>query len=369
MKKIALGFCFFITLLLASCSFFEKEDDPVKPTPQPKPEIVVTGISLLDEEGNKVEKVTALQEFSENAVYNHTGVYVVASYSNDTTRDVTVHAQFSEVDLTKKGDVTVEVTYQTFKESYIVSVIDNVLTDIVLSLGAVRLVYQVGETLSTEGLIVSGVYKSGSHKIVEEYDIEIGNKNHQKISKNTPFSVSDIYDVLVKVESIEKSYQIAVYSDHYSNSNVLNVTQYALTENLTFTSAGTFAYTESHSVFADSLSSLELQKTIFRTKDINGDSIAQTYKGTTYTTALEVSDQQDIRLTLTQKTDLLMVVGGINGRGIVFTNVLDKTKHQYAIGNVNELASLLYIQLEAGSYEVAANYGTLLLYSMEYCYD
>lgn len=369
MKKIALGLCLLFTFLFASCSLFEKEEEPIKPTPQPQPEVVVTGIELCDEKGEKIEKVTALQEFSENAVYNHAGVYVIASYSDHTTKDVTVYATFSKVDLTKKGDVKVEVTYETFKESYTVSVVDNALTDIVLSLGAVRLVYQVGETLSTEGLIVSGIYKSGSHKVLNEYTVEIENKNHQKISKNTPFTSAELYDVLIQVGSIEKSYQIAVYSDQYLSSTIGNVTDYALTENLSFTPAGTFAYTETHQVFTDSNSSLDLQKTIFRTKDINGDSIAQTYKGTTYTTALEVTDQQDIRLTLTKKTDLLMIVGGINGRGIVFTNVLDKTKHQYAIGNVNELASLLYVQLEAGTYDVAANYGTLLLYSIEYCYN
>ena len=370
MKKLGWIFSILLCLLLCSCSFFApKDDDDDEDTPPPAPVVAtLTGIQLVDEEGEKLTKATALQEFTSTAVYNHNGVYVTAIYSDNSKKDVTNSATFSAVDLTKKGSVPVTVTYKDFSEEYELTIIDNELTSIELSLWASKLVYEVGETFSTNGLVVSGIYKSGSHRVLEEYDIKITDSKNTEQNKETAFVKSDIYDIKISVGSISKTYQIAVYSNQYPVTNALDVTAYTTAEAMHFSSEGTYTPTSTQTVFSDSVSALSLQNTLFRNKDVNGDSIRQTYEGKNYDTAIEVSAEKDMKLTLTQKTDLLMLVGGINGRGIVFTNTANQEKKIYSIGNVNQVASILYAQLEAGTYDMTSNYGTLLLYNMEFNY-
>lgn len=370
MKKLGWIFSILLCLLLCSCSLFTpKEDDGGNDTPPPAPvTATLTGIQLVDEEGEKLTKATALQEFTPTAVYSHSGVFVNAIYSDNSKKDVTNSATFSAVDLTKKGSVSVTVTYKDFSEQYELTIVDNELTGIELSLWASKLVYEVGETFSTKGLVVSGIYKSGSHRVLEDYEIKITDSKNTIQNKETAFVKSDIYDITISVGTISKTYQIAVYSDQYPVTNTLDVTAYTTAEAVHFSNEGTYKPTSTATVFNDSASTLSLKDTIFRNKDVNGDSIRQTFEGKNYDAAIEVSAEKDMQLTLTKKTDLLMLVGGINGRGIVFTNTANQEKKVYSIGNVNQVASILYAQLDAGTYDMTANYGTLLLYNIDFNY-
>ena len=368
MKKILFAILCISCLVLSSCSFFQKNDgngDQPKVDP-PAEEVTTTGIKLVDADGNEVTSSTAFQETSSTAVYSHRGIYVIATLSNDKEKDVTTSATFSEVDLTKQGKVRVTVTYQTFAKEYDLEVVENHLVNIQLSLWATKLVYKVGETFSTKGLVVSGIYESGSNREVTEYSISIKDSSNVTYSEDAPFTKSDVYNVTVTTGTASKTYQIGVYSNSYASTETLNLTSYSINEHLNFDNTGTYTFPVEKNVFADANTQLSINKTAFKNKDVNGDSIKQTYQGTSYDTALELTAEKDMKLVLNQKTDLLLLVGGINGRGIAFKNIADPEHPNYAIGNVNEVASLLYISLPAGVYDVSTTYGTLLLYNIDF---
>ncbi len=70
-----------------------------------------------------VDATNATREFVEGSEFNHEGVVVTATYDDNTTRDVTALATFSEPDMTQVGEKTVTVTFNGQTDTYSITII------------------------------------------------------------------------------------------------------------------------------------------------------------------------------------------------------------------------------------------------------
>lgn len=104
-------------------------------------------------------------EFEKNAEFNHTGVEVTATYTDDSHADVTALAEFSDPDMTTLGVKTVTVSYGGKSTTYDIEVVAATLTEIALS-GTYPTRFHVGDAFSHTGMTVTASYSDYSEEDV-----------------------------------------------------------------------------------------------------------------------------------------------------------------------------------------------------------
>lgn len=353
MKKYILCLCLFLVLGLCSCKTNPTPDEPNTPEP------TLTEIQVVDELG---ADLTEVSEYQSTDIYRHNGVHVLAHYSDENTTDVTAFASFSEVDLTKVGQQTVEVTYSNLKDTYILIVLDNSVVSISLQTDNTKIVYKVGERYSSTGLVVRARYSDGKTELTSNYQVSITDEANQNISYTQPFVDSGRFDVLVKVGKASSFYQIVVYRDDYTSLDSLDLTEYA--KELELDEDGTYAFTEETNLLKESeYARLEATASKIASKN-GGKDISVSYAGKSYTRALLVGTELDLKLTLFEAAEIVLCASG-TGHNLVFR---DESTDFSTFGNLTEDCSFLYIYLEAGTYDVIANIDTILIYDIKIGY-
>ena len=181
----------------------------------------LTGISLNT---NNVKK-----EYNYGEKLTLAGLVVTASYSNNTTEQVTsgyTTNPAENTELKTLGENDVVVTYQSFTASFKITV-SKLLTGIELNTENVKKEYGYNETLDLTGLVVTAKYNDNSSATVEDYTTNpakgtaLTNLGENTITvtyngKTDSFKVN-VSKVLTDIEldttNVKKSYN---YGDQYS---------------------------------------------------------------------------------------------------------------------------------------------------------
>ncbi len=103
----------------------------------------------------------AKTEYFVGDTLNTAGMTVKAVYNNGDEEDVTAEAEVSPVTLTNAGTATITVTYGGKSDTFDVTVIALVVESIEVT-APTKVVYNVGETLDTTGMVVTATYNNGS---------------------------------------------------------------------------------------------------------------------------------------------------------------------------------------------------------------
>lgn len=355
MKRILAFFSLAFVLILASC--FTDDADSNNPGDKPQPvEVALDSISLVDSEGETVTEVT---EYQSNLAYQHSNVYVKAKYADDSVKDVTSQATFSEVSLANVGKVTVEVTYKEKKATYDVNVVENDETTISINTTKAKVIYHKGDVFSTEGLVVQVKYKNGLVETVTKYTTAITDMKNRAVDQTKPFDTTGEYKVKVTVGKASNVYLIAVATEEFATMSTWNASVYA--ENMAFSAEGKASLTGKTELFKSTKISLTAEKTKFSNKNSDGSKMEPSYANKSFDKALEITASQDVKLVLEEDTELLFYVGGQTGRGLVFKQDGEEI---YAIGNINGDTSYQYVSLEAGSYDILTNIDTIMVYAI-----
>lgn len=100
-------------------------------------------------------------EFEKNATFNHDGVVVTATYTDESEADVTALAEFSDPDMSVLGPQTVTVSYGGKSTTYDIEIIAAALSEIQLS-GTYPTQFAQGDAFSHAGITVTAVYSDAS---------------------------------------------------------------------------------------------------------------------------------------------------------------------------------------------------------------
>ncbi|MDE6584733.1 MAG: hypothetical protein K2K15_04960, partial [Anaeroplasmataceae bacterium] len=354
MKKILAIISLTFILLLAGC-FFD-DDDTDKPEPNTPIEVALDSISLVNSKGEEVTEVT---EYQSTLAYKHSNVYVKAKYVDETVKDVTTQATFSEVDLNTLGKVSVEVSYKEKTTSYTLNIIENKETNISINTTHAKVIYHIGDVFSSDGLVVRVKRLNGLVETVSNYDIAIRNSKNVSMDKTQPFENTGEYKVTVTVGSASNDYSIAVATEQYEFMSIWDASTYA--NDMTFDANGTAHLTGRTKLLETDTISFTAETSNLKNKNKDDNLINPSYDNKNFSKALEVTTNKDIQLILKEDTELLFYLGGQNGRGLVFRTAEDEI---YAIGNINGYTSYQYVALKAGTYDITTNVDTLLLYAI-----
>lgn len=353
MKRVLYLACVVLCLLVASC----------KPQVETPTEAKMTKIVVIDQFQQEVDKVYTYQEPASGS-YIPKDISVQAIYEDHSTRDITSFATFSSVDLTKLGEQEVTVSYLNYEDTFIVVVMENPVIRVTLQTTSAKRLFEVGELFDTSGLVVTGFYKSGKEEVLQQYDIKITDANNISYSKALPFSKSGLYDVSIKAGTGSANYQIAVLAKSYSSTSTFNLTGFG--QNLIYDSSGICEMTLENPLFEVSGVQILTNKARIYSKNEHGNPLSLSYKGSSYTKALEITEEQDFTFVLDQTTDIVLLTGNSSLEQLLFSKTEGDTWSQYAIGNLEDAMSVLWIRLEKGSYTLQSISNSVLVYQMEF---
>ena len=146
-------------------------------------------------------------EFEKNETFNHNGLVVTATYTDESEADVTALAEFSEPDMTTLGAKTITVSYGGKSTTYDIEVVAATLTEIALS-GTYPTRFHVGDAFSHTGMTVTASYSDYSEEDVTASAIFSG----------YDMSVAGTQTVTVEFGGQSAEYQIIVVPE---NTDVL----------------------------------------------------------------------------------------------------------------------------------------------------
>ncbi len=146
-------------------------------------------------------------EFTKNATFNHDGVVVTATYTDDSQADVTTLAEFSDPDMSTLGQKEITVSYGGKSTSYNIEVVAATLTEIALS-GSYPTRFNMGDAFSHAGMTVTATYSDFSEEDVTASAIFSG----------YDMSVAGAQTVTVEFGGQSAEYQIIVVPE---NTDVL----------------------------------------------------------------------------------------------------------------------------------------------------
>lgn len=106
-------------------------------------------------------------EFEKNETFNHDGLIVTATYTDESKADVTALAEFSDPDMTALGVKTVTVSYGGKSTTYNIEVVAATLSEIQLS-GSYPTQFAQGDAFSHAGMTVTAVYSDASETDVTD---------------------------------------------------------------------------------------------------------------------------------------------------------------------------------------------------------
>lgn len=353
MKKILI-FCMIGLFLLVGCK--PKSD-------LPKDVENITSIEVRNTDGRLVEQDVAYQQESSTALYVHDHLVVYAKYSDSTEKDITENANFSVVDLTKLGEQTVTITYYSFSCNYKLLVKANPVKNITIQTEGVKRIYTVGETYSSIGLIVTGTRENGEEEVLASYDVKVTDDRNRSYDIRLPFANSGLYDVRISSGEGYATYQIAVKLNQYSKKDIFNVTEY--THEIP-------NYSGQHKIESDTIlyssSSVKLSTAngLIRNRDTENKLLNLSYLGTTYSSVLEVSLEENIAFELSYATEIVILASSLANGSMIFTSDEVDKSFYFPTRSIEQNLTLYYLRLDAGKYEFHAIDSPVWIYNMDF---
>ncbi len=351
MKKFIFGIGLSLLILLTSCSLFNK--DQKNPTVDPAPTVELKEIKAVDKEGTEITKLSVFQALKETE-YTHPDVLVWAYYTDDTHKDVTKDAVFSTVDLTVAGTITVTVTYEEKTDTYTLEIKENKVTQLEINPLNCKNIYQVGSVFDSSGLVVRGTYTDETVALLLDYTLEFRNSS-QEIDK--PLKSAGTYTVSVKYGTLHQEFEILVYERNYHSTYDFQID--SLKERVTLSETGSHTFTDMNVIQTSGIV-LNFNKNVLITKNETGEELSHKYNTATYTAYVGVSG---ITLTLSQRTDIFLVVGKLEGATLSFTS---GSQSYPCFGHLNNYTSTLYCSLPAGTYTLEASGNKPILYDISF---
>lgn len=175
-------------------------------------------------ESIKADASKVRTRFRVGDTFTYEGLVVTAVYSDNSEKVVTDFA-VTEPDMSTAGDKTVTVSYEGKTAEYSITVLgadsDPILTGIKIDCSAVKLVYRVGDTLDTNGLVVTGMYDVDEDKILGSADYNI----------SADMSQAGEVAVTVAVDGFEQQYTVYVLPSEADVWNTLVMDQQGATDN------------------------------------------------------------------------------------------------------------------------------------------
>ncbi|MDE5545901.1 MAG: bacterial Ig-like domain-containing protein, partial [Anaeroplasmataceae bacterium] len=355
MKKIMTCLCLIALILLVGCK--KKPDPTPTPGPGPTPSVVVESICVTDRTGTVIESDSVYQ--SGTRTYSHQELFVWAVYSDDTMKNVTRYATFSDVSILEPGDVVVTVTYKEFSTTYTVKVLANVVKSISLDYTNCKILYPVGAIFDPSGLVVRGSLADGQEVTLTEYDLSIKDSD---VELTQPLSTPGKKNIVVSYgEDITATFEIMVYDQDSLNSYVYKMDY--LMDELPLDENGNFEFMSSYEAMNNSVAKIKVNSTILKTKEESGNPVEHTYNTETYHSYIAIPTTEGIEITIPYQTDIFMVVADLYGTTVSFTK--DNQVYE-AFGHKSNYTSILYCRLEAGTYQLISNDASNRLYSITF---
>lgn len=229
MKRKSLVTLLLSTFLLCSCGS--------------EPSYVDKSLTKIKLSGDYQTSFTIGEEF------NYDGLIVTAYYSDSTYKEVNNYV-VSSPNMNKVGSQSVTVTYienSVSKSTYYAISISEVapitptLVSISLS-GSYRTDYQVGDTFSYSGLIVTASYSNGNSKVVSDYTVSTPNMSivgsqsvtvaysENNITKSTSYliNISNVEVVTLSSISLSGTYQTTFeYNETFNYSGLVVTAKYS----------------------------------------------------------------------------------------------------------------------------------------------
>ena len=161
----------------------------------------------LDVKSIEITKQPTKTEYIEGQKINTTGMVVIATYSDNTTSEISDY----EIDLKdelKISDEKVIVTYGGKSAEFDITVKENTVTKIEITKEPTKTEYIEGQDFDATGMIVKATYLDGTEKEITDYTIENGNELGKdvteveiKFGKFSAFvSVTVSENILVSIE-------------------------------------------------------------------------------------------------------------------------------------------------------------------------
>lgn len=349
MKKFRPLLCLVLLLIfIVGCS--NKKEDPSKKPSDETP--VEEKISVVDKAGKEVQIESVY--VSETKEYTHENLFVWCIYSDKTHKDVTKSATFSNVDISKVGDVNVTVKYKEFTTNYTVNVKANLVKDISVDYMNCKVLYPIGSIFDSAGLTVHGSLEDGTSTLLTDYTLSLKNST-KKISD--PLDTLGKQQIVVSHGNLSKEFDILVYEENYSCRYDYAIDY--LAGDVKVDEKGDFEFKSSYVAIDNTIAKMTINNTTLKTKEANGSDVNYTYMTETYHSYLIIPTTDGIEITLKYKTDLLLVVSDLYGAKISFKKGND-TIDTFG-GKPNNYTSILYCSLEAGTYQlVSSNKGSRL---------
>ncbi|MDE5856103.1 MAG: bacterial Ig-like domain-containing protein [Anaeroplasmataceae bacterium] len=354
MKKIMIGFCLIILGLLVGCK--KTQETPPEPGPDDNPKPVVEKIQVTDRAGKVIETDSVYQ--SDERTYSHSHLYVWTVYSDETKKNVTKSAKFSEVSIKEAKDIEVTVSYESFETSYTLKVLANEVTNISIDYTNCNLLYPVGAIFDPDGLVVLGTLSDGTVKTLTDYSVSLKNDNQDLTH---PLTDTGKKKVVVTYGNLSQEFDILIYEPN-SLSNYVYKIDY-LVDELVLDEKGSYEFTSSYEAMNNSIATIRVNSTSLKTKEENGNSIEHTYTTETYHSYISIPKTEGIEITLPYKTDVFLVVADLHGQTVSF--VKDGVTHE-TFGNKSKYTSVLYCSLDAGTYQLVSSDADNRLYSITF---
>lgn len=138
-------------------------------------------IQRLDSEIKSIEitKLPIKTEYIEGEKIDITGMVVTATYSDDTTSEITDY-EINLKDELKISDEKVIVTYGGKSAEFEITVKENTVTKLEITEQPTKIEYIEGQNFDATGMVIKGILLDGTEKEITDYTIE----NGRGLSKN-----------------------------------------------------------------------------------------------------------------------------------------------------------------------------------------
>ncbi len=231
MKRFLLGVfsIFAIMLCLVACG---------------KAEITLQNLSI---EGQKVE-------FFVGDTFDKGNLKVTATYSDDTTKDVTADAKVEQnANMGVAGTYAVLVSYENITKAYEISVADNKeISAISADTNNAKLAYVVGEKIDYTNVKVIEVYKNAASEEtinygdLSKYTVKVVDANGNEV--NDAFADAGTYTVNISKDELKASYNVTV---NYKNYETIEEAVEAAKNNADKVVSGKLVYNEDNAYVSE----------------------------------------------------------------------------------------------------------------------
>ena len=154
-------------------------------------------------------------EFLNTEQFNHDGLIVTAYFTNgelETVNDFVI----DEPDMSQLGQQNVDVSYVyggiTKTESYTISVAEDQITELRLS-GDYLTEYNVGETFSTDGLVVELYHHSGYHRTLEQSEYRVAESPNMSTAGRKEIVIEYIANTNIKASYFINVISVSILLD------------------------------------------------------------------------------------------------------------------------------------------------------------